>query len=80
MNAAFGYRDLIGWRSTCRNFLDVAVEMRCKEEIRRFVSRRDLAEELGEKDAPVDCLEELFEKHPAIFHSRRITTGRRSLL
>lgn len=92
MNAAYRHWDRINWYPTYYSCLDVAVGMSHKEEIgrlireasingiKRFLLRRNLVDELGETEAPVDCLEDLFEKYPAIFHSRRITTGSHTLL
>lgn len=92
MNAAYRYWDRIKWYPTYYSCLDVAVGMSHKEEIgrlireaktngiKRFLLRRNLVEELGETEAPVDCLEDLFEKYPAIFHSRRVTTGSHTML
>lgn len=48
--------------------------------IKRFLLQRNQVEEIGETEAPIGCLEDLFKRHPAIFHSRRVTRDGHTLL
>lgn len=94
MNAAYRYWDTIGWYPHYYSCLDVVVGVSHKEAIarlihdseslgiKRFLLRKNLVDALGEAGHAdhVDCLETLCERNPALFHSKRITTGSHTLL